>query len=188
MKKIVVVLFVLFATFHVNAQIDIKAFDKIGPDAIIDLLGRPLESWDYECDPNGFVFGDCEYAPNGLKEYGPCGALIGIRENDFSLFMFSTASPKYVFLTKIVNGGIKVGDSFNRIKSIDFIHSRYGRNKEGNGLRKIVSQNGIDQYCLFGEEYERIFLRFKNGTLIDILYEQAQDCPYDNYDYTNDLL
>ena len=188
MKKLVVILFVFFATFSANAQVDVKVFDKIGPDAILTLLGNPPESWDLESNPEGFVFGSCDFASNGLKEFGPSGLMIGIREDDYSLFMFSTDSPDYVFLTKVVNGGIKVGDSFNRIKSIDYVHSRYGRNKDGNGLKKIVSWNGIDQYCIFGEEYERLYLRFKNGILIDILYDQAQDCPYDNYDYTNGLL
>ena len=188
MRKCFLISFLLIAASPAKAQIDVKLFDKIGPDAILTLLHNPIESWSNMENVDGLVLGDCDYDEDGLMYYGPCEAVIAINDEDYSLIMFSTASPKFVFLTSIVEGGIKVGDSYNRIRNIDFVHSKYGRNKAENGLVKIVSWKGIDQYCLFGEEYEQLYLRFKDGVLIDIIYDLAQELPYKNYDFSNKLL
>lgn len=188
MKRVVVFVITMVISLSASAQIDIKAFDMVGKEAIEHLLGNPFESWDGDTYPGGMVLGTCEYDENGMKEFGPCGAVIGIQEEDNGLFMFSTASPAFLFLTNMVEGGIKVGDSIGKIQKVDFIHSKYGRNKPGNGLQLVVSSKGIDQYCLLGEEMENIYLRFKNGILIDILYTIAQDVPYENYDFSNRLL
>lgn len=188
MKRVLVISIAIVMSLSANAQIDIKAFDRIGKEAVENLLGNPLESWDYDTYPEGMVLGACEYDENGMKEYGPCGAVIGVQEKDNALFLFSTSSPRFLFLTNLAEGGIKVGDSIDRIREIDFVHSRYGRNKPGNGLQPVVSWKGIDQYCLFGEEMENVYLRFKDGVLIDILYSISQDIPYEPYDFSNRLL
>ena len=60
-----------------------------------------------------------------------------------------------------------MGDSFDKLSSYDFEHSRY---------------------VAFEEEYETLYFAIEDNTIKAIVYSQKQDIPYPNYDGSNSLL
>lgn len=88
---------------------------------------------------------------------------------------FLTDSPDFCILSQDFKGGIKVGDSLEKILKLDFAHTSRGKGREKNGPRIVVDHGTSAQYVIFGEEYERIFLNFENGILKEIFSDGPQD-------------
>ncbi len=183
--KIIALCFIVFVTISttMSAQIDIKQFNKVGPEAVSTLLGNPPEQWEDNLYPDCLILGDEEYI-EGVCSFG---ARIVIDDEDYTLTGFDTRSSNFIILSDFINGGVRVGDSISRLAAYDFVHTTYGRNKEGNALKQDVNYpDGTSSYTLFEEEFQSIFFRVQNNIIIEISLSTSEDDP-PGYDYTNRL-
>ena len=151
-------------------QIDIKEFDKVGRDAIVAMLGEPLPNRPHDEDIPDMIF--IRYQ----------GLSIGLYKLDNLDFVEAT-TPVVCFLSDYIPGGIKVGDSFEKLQSYDFANSVYGRGKPGNGVS--LFEPGL--YVVFKEEFHQFYFYVADGIITEILMSVAEDLPYENYDYSNRL-
>lgn len=191
MKKIALS-FIVFITISttMSAQIDIKQFNKVGPEAVSALLGNPPEQWRDDVYPDCLILGDEEY------NHGECSfnARICLNYDDYRLVGFETTSPAYPFLLSFIPEGVKVGDPISKVESYDFVHTRYGRSKSGNALTQSGSYTDktgelLRYYWLFSEELQNYFFLVNElGIIVEIGFGEAEEMPYPNYDYTNLLI
>jgi len=142
------------------AQWDIKIFDGIGKDAIIQILGVPdsdqrRTDWTDDC-----IVIDYRYS----AEYP--GTSMILEEETLELIGFNTESPAFCILSDYIPGGVKVGDGLAKLQSFDFVHTAYGKDNPGNALKLIDSSSERDYYEIYGKE--RVSFRFciKNGIII----------------------
>ena len=185
--KIIALCFIVFVTISttMSAQIDIKQFNKVGPEAVSTLLGNPPEQWEDNLYPDCLILGDEEYI-EGVCSFG---ARIVLDYDDNALLGFDTKSPNYIFLSDYIIGGVRVGDSISKVEAYDFVHTEYGRNKESNALKKYADYpDGTSYYTIFDEELQVIYIGVENNTIIDISFYTCEEEPYQNYDYTNLLI
>lgn len=172
------------ATF---AQTDIKVFDKMGPDAVLNKL----------LDLN--FYQDIDHLDLTWAEYDGELFLESIRgvylnpsvtlsEGTYRLTGFETTSSEFLFLTDYVSGGFRVGDSISKLLGVDFSQSKYGRGNSLNNCRfEMKTASGKDVYVIFGEELYHISMTVKHGKIDSIIYIRAQEEPYENYDYSIEL-
>ena len=173
MKKILSILIaIMMSVLSTYAQIDIKQFNKVGPEAVSALLGNPPEQWRDDVYPDCLILGDEEY------NHGECSfnARICLNYDDYRLVGFET--------------GVRVGDPISKVESYDFVHTRYGRSKSGNALTQSGSYTDktgelLRYYWLFSEELQNYyFLVNEVGIIVEIGFGEAEEEPYPNYDYT----
>ena len=182
MKRIIITITTILAAVAMNAQqVDIKQFHKAGPDAVYSLLGNPAgEKWTTYEDEGVMCLGS-----QTKDGYGPSGVIITLLKDSYALESFKTENPKYLFLTDYVQGGVKAGDQLSKIQNVDFVHTRYGRNKAENGLKFVrTTETGKSVYSIFAKEQQSFILYVKNGKILSILYESKPELP-DNYDTSN---
>lgn len=176
MKRIALLFFmVALYSFAAKAQIDIKLFNKVGPQVILTYIGNTTEKWeDYSSEDGSLCFGyHTRYG------FGPSGVSMSISSNGYYLENFSTDSPKYCVLSDLIPGGIKVGDKLSNILAFDFVHTPYGRNKSANALKSTgyVSQEKGEEFLIFDQEYEYITLWVKNDiiTMLQFITRNEDD-------------
>ena len=186
MKKILSILIaIMMSVLSAYAQIDIKQFNKVGPEAVSALLGNPPEQWRDDVYTDSWILGDEEYL-SGICSFG---ARIVLDYDDNALLGFDTKSPNYIFLSDYIIGGVRVGDSISKVEAYDFVHTEYGRNKESNALKKYADYpDGTTYYTIFDEELQVIYIGVENNTIIDISFYTCEEDPYPDYDYTNLLI
>lgn len=102
--------------------------------------------------------GDPEGPP---LEYVPDG--FAIKSRDFCIF------------SKYFEGGIRVGDTVERVQNLDIVHTKVGKGREKNALRLIADNKDGQQYLLLGEEYWSYFLNAKNGIIEEIFTHTPED-------------
>ena len=184
MKNRTLTVLLLFLSMSCFAQIDIKTLYKTTPQAIIQQFGEP-QTVDYgEDSPYDAVITYSQYQFILWKS----------ASGNYSLEAFRTTSSAFCIMSDYIEGGRKVGDSFDKLSSYDFEHSRYGRGKTGNRLKPVA--NGFNyqvfskliNYVAFEEEYETLYFAIEDNTIKAIVYSQKQDIPYPNYDGSNSLL
>ena len=88
---------------------------------------------------------------------------------------FWTDSPDFCILSDCFPGGIRVGDRIERIRSLDIVHSKPGKGREGNGLRKADHYSDLDCYVILGEEYDSFYLEVKDSVVCAVNWETPQD-------------
>lgn len=173
-----------------SAQIDIKQFNKVGPEAVSALLGNPPEQWRDDVYPDCLILGDEEYHNNTCS----FNARICLNSDDYRLVGFATKSSVYPFLLSFIPEGVRVGDPISKVESYDFVHTRYGRDKSGNALTQSGSYTDkagelLRYYWLFSEELQDYyFLVNEVGIIVEIGFGEEEEEPYPNYDYTNLLI
>ena len=187
MKRLI---FFLFAAFMANAtfaQTDIKAFDRIGPDAVLDKF-RALNFYS-DMAPADLTWTENDgelFLESKKGEY--LNPTVVISEGTYRLTGFETTSSEFLFLTDYVSGGFRVGDPISKLLGVDFSQSEYGRGKPLNNCRfERKTSSGEDIYLIFGEELYHISLTVKHGKISSIIYIRAQEEPYENYDYSIEL-
>ena len=147
MKKIIIIAVCVAITTPCIAQRDIKTFDRIGREAIIAILGEPdgKEYW------GGVMEGyDAVQYPD---------TYICLDEDTDELVGFNTNSPDFCVLSDFIAGGFRVGDSFEKLKTFDFVHSRYGKNRVGNALKLLDSSTERDYYIIYSKERKRFYFK-----------------------------
>lgn len=185
MKKIVLIIIAAILTHTSMAQTDIKLFDGIGPDAVIDKL-CDLDCYTDVEDFFSLSWAECD---DGLILEDPSGQYIDpivvLADGTYSLIGFETSSSEFLFLTDYVSGGIKVGDNISKAQKVSFSSTKYGRGKVKNNCRKTDSGLSGDVYQIFGEELFYITLIVNNQRITTIIYAMAEEEPYAGYDYSN---
>ena len=180
----------MMSVLSAYAQIDIKQFNKVGPEAVSALLGNPPEQWRDDVYPDCLILGDEEYHNNTCS----FNARICLNDVDYRLVGFATKSSVYPFLLSFIPEGVKVGDPISKVESYDFVHTRYGRDKSGNALTQSGSYTDkagelLRYYWLFSEELQDYyFLVNEVGIIVEIGFGEEEEEPYPNYDYTNLLI
>lgn len=181
MKRIIMWAVCMLATFPCFAQWDIKVFDKIGKDAIIQMLGVPEPEKKFDEYIEDVIVVDYYYS-----NIYP-GTIFALDEDAQQLSSFLTDSPAFCFFSDLIPGGIKVGDSFSKLESIDFVHSAYGQNRELNALKLIDSTTERDYYGAYNNERIQFRFRVRNGIIIGLnMFTLDEDTAiYYNCDITN---
>ena len=88
---------------------------------------------------------------------------------------FSTDSPDFCFFSDCFPGGIRVGDRIERIRKLDIVHSRVGKGRPENALRKIDWITHSDYYRILGAEYDHFFLEVKDSVVCSIDWSTPTD-------------
>lgn len=181
MKKIIILAVCLMAAVPCFAQWDIKTFDRIGKNAIIQILGVPEPEMKYGGFMDDVIVVDYMYS----TQYP--GTVFILDEGTLELVGFNTDSPAFCVLSDYVPGGFRVGDSFEKLQNFDFVHSAYGKNRSGNALNLYDSSSERDYYVAYDLERKFFFFSVKNGVIIGIDMGTLSDdaALYLNCDMTN---
>lgn len=172
MKRFLSLFIAVIVSLPAFAQKDVfKMLNGKTHAQIIQMFGQPEEYCTYE-----------DSADDTQIYY--YGKTIFSMDRKRMLFDFQTDSKDYCILTKYINGGLKVGDSFSRLQSVDFSKTDYGRNKVGNKLTyDCTNKDGSADYFVFKEEFHYIYFRVKGGVIISWGLLCKSDKPYENYNY-----
>ena len=168
----------LGASFVANAQIDIATLEGLTTAQITDLVGQPLRIIDVDMDPD---LDQIDYKDTQIFQ----------RRTSNSLDYIHTTSDRFCVLSNLVEGGIKVGDSLEKLKAIDFAKTEYGRGKLGNRLQEFnrfeweIGGHTVN-YWIFSQECERIFLAVSDGIVKAWSYNPVEDAT--GYDLSVHLL
>ena len=156
-----------------NKPLDITLAD-IKSDDVIPMFGKPTQ-----VDSNGIdgrMYIEYPHASFGYVEtYDPSHP---DRPPKYSWDGFDTDSPDFCFFSDCFPGGIRVGDRIERIHSLDIVHSKAGKGREGNGLKKLDWKSDDDWYGILGEEYDNFYLRVKDGVISHITWGTSIDWPW----------
>lgn len=162
----------LVSAITASAQTDIKTFENKDYDYFIETYGQPIveSTSEKESDVIWLEFSDFFVAFDfETKKLCKC--------------YFTRAD--FCILSDYIDGGIKIGDSITRLKNVDFAITKYGRNKERNGLSAY--QGKLYNYVIFQEEMHHIYFSIKKGIIKEIMFVAEQDCPYPKYDFSNKI-
>lgn len=187
MKRSINIILAIFLAHTAMAQTDIKVFNKIGPDAVLD----KLYDLGFYQDVDGIdIYMSWEEYDEGVLLENSAGdypdPLVFLANDTYDLIGFETSSCEFLFLTDYVDGGIRVGDPVAKALGVDFSQSQYGRGKQKNNCRHVRKMSsGEDVYLIFGEELYHISLTVNNGIIHSIVYIKGDEEPYANYDYSN---
>ena len=88
---------------------------------------------------------------------------------------FWTDSPDFCILSDCFPGGLRVGDRIERVRGLDIVHSKVGKGREGNGLRKMESYEDHDYYVILGEESDYFYLQVKDSVICEIDWATPDD-------------
>ena len=181
MKKYILSAILFVIAMPCFAQRDVKTLEGRTPEQIIAIFGTPVvkdySTTEYMC-PVVFYGTSKFFFVDTSKNSTPNWACQDIETSD----------PGLCVLSDYIDGGIKVGDPFSKLQSIDFVHSQYGRNKEGNALKSseiaydIISHPA--NYVVFEEEYQSIYFSVENGIITAFSVISKEDTPYPNYDFS----
>ena len=163
MKRYIILIIGVMLGIPGFAQRDIKTLDKIGRDAIIAIGGQPdgKEYW-------GGIMDGCE-----AIQYPD--TYICLDEKTSELIGFNSISSSFCVLSDYIRGGFKVGDSLAKLKSFDFVHSKYGKNRAGNALKLVDSNEERDYYGAYQEERTNFFFVVKKGVIKEIILSTLDD-------------
>ena len=163
MKKLGLVFIMTLLALQVKAQVvDLKNLANKTPDEIIALYGSPEQidnGLSYTAQktlvyPDFMIFYN-EDASGGYKLNG-----------------FTFSSNRFCIFSDYLGGGIKIGDSLERLQSIDFVHTPYGRGREGNAL--VPSEN--NWFHVYEMENAYFGFKVENGYITKIYYTELEDC------------
>ena len=184
MKKILTTLAILTICFSAFAQIDIKSFNKIGPDACLKKLAALGFDTTNLVWNRGGEDGNL-YLEDKDGEY--IETFLVIDYNSYELVSFQTDSDKIVFLSDYVKGGLKVGDPVSKATNVDFSTSKYGRGNENNNCTKKTIA-GETVYVIFSETPQIVKFEATNGKISWICFHSpGSETPLENYDFENKM-
>ena len=144
-------------------------------DEIVQMFGKPtqIDSNQIDCGlaveyPHArfYYFGSWKNWDGGIPEgppdiYVPDG--------------FWTDSPDFCILSDCFPGGIRVGDRIERVRSLDIVHSKAGKGREENGLKKMDWEDEDDHYEILGAESNFFYLDVKDSVIVSIDWDTPQD-------------
>ena len=180
MKRIALTLLALSLFVPLRAQqVQNKPFDvtlrDYTIDEIVQLFGKPtqIDSNLIDCGlaveyPHAkfYYFGAWDNWDGGVPE-GPPDVYVPDG--------FWTDSPDFCILSDCFPGGIRVGDRIERIRSLDIVHSKVGKGREENGLKKMDWKDENDHYQILGEESDFFYLKVKDDIIVTIDWATPQE-------------
>ena len=182
MKKIGLIILAAFFTFAAMAQTDIKVFDKIGPDAVLNKLCE----LNFFQEPEYFSSLHWTKSENGLvlenEKGGVLNPSVVLADNTYELIGFETTSDRFLFLTDYSPGGIKVGDNISKVQNVSFSDTEYGKGNPKNNCTKVFSSPEGGIYQIFGAELFNYTLNVQNQMITAISYSMKEDEPFAAYD------
>ena len=178
MKRILLLLSVLSVVLPAFAQnVRNKPFDptlKEGGytvDEILRLFGKPVQ-----IDSGLIDDGLCiEYPKASFYFYETFHWEDPERKPFYHWDCFSTVSPDFCILSDCFPGGIKVGDSLERLQRLDFVHTKRGKGRAKNGLRLISDHPSSQVYVIYQEEYDHFYLNVDDGFVSKIDWSTPVD-------------
>ena len=178
MRRLFLLLGLLFLFVPAHAQkVRKKPFDPtVKPggyttDEIIRLFGKPDQiDNDLMDGAVGFIYPNVEFFFVEIYDSGH-------PEKEPSLVWdgFSTESPDFCILSDSFPGGIKVGDSLERLQQLDFVHTKRGKGRAKNGLHHLNDDPTVAQFVIFGEEYDHFYLDVDDGVVSKIQWGTPPD-------------
>lgn len=91
---------------------------------------------------------------------------------------FTFSSNRFCIFSDFIEGGIRIGDSLERLQSIDYVHTPYGRNNQNNALRSVGNSG---YYKTYSDEYYFYYFRIEDGTISEIQFTRKDDLPSPDY-------
>ena len=88
---------------------------------------------------------------------------------------FWTDSPDFCILSDCFPGGIRVGDRIERIRGLDIVHSKAGKGREANRLKKMDWKSENDHYGILGAEADHFYLEVKDSVVVEIDWATPED-------------
>ena len=169
MKKILFLFLAAVISLQAKAQFsDIKVLVNKTPDEVTLLYGTPNQI------DNGLI----NQADKTLI-YSDFQVFYDKNANDSVVFSgLSFSSDRFCVFSDFIDGGIKVGDSLERLQSIDFVNTPYGRGIQGNALTVLNNQN---QYVVYANEYWDFCFDVEDGVITLIQAGKKEDLPYSGY-------
>ncbi len=163
MKKVLLLIILLVSGIQVFAQVtDIKYLVNKTPQEVVNLYpGSTLNDdavWDYGY--NAIIDND------SFKIAYICV------DNEYSVSYLSFTSNAFCVFSDYVNGGIKIGDSYHKLSSIDFASTSYGRGRAGNRLQPCETN---DLYVAYRLEYNQFYFRIEEGIITEIIFDSLND-------------
>lgn len=164
MKKVLLLIILLVSGIQVFAQVtDIKYLVNKTPQEMVSLYDNSKivtgEYYDFEIEKAGFFIG--YYSSD---------------DSSLHVARFSFSSSAFCVFSDYIVGGIKIGDSIERLQSIDFVHTPYGRGREGNAL--VPSEN--NWFHVYEMENAYFGFKVENGYITKIYYTELEDCNPNN--------
>ncbi len=136
---------------------DFRELDGVGLDAIRKKLWLD--------DEYGGKYVPKELAgQSGILFINLPGMSIYLDKSSNKILGLTTDFPSTYFLTDIIPGGLKVGDSVDRLKSYDYINSKYGHGDFGNDLKHLRE----NYYGLFLKEWGKYYFTIAKGKISKI--------------------
>lgn len=138
-------------------EVDFRELDGVG----LDVIRKKLWLDDY--------YGG-EYVPEelagqpGILFINLSGISIYLDKSSNKILGLTTDFLSTYFLTDIIPGGLKVGDSVDRLKSYDYINSKYGHGDFGNDLKHLRE----NYYGLFLKEWGKYYFTIAKGKISKI--------------------
>ena len=181
MKKTVLLLCALSLLVPLHAQrVKDKPFDvtmrNLSIEEVIQLFGKPVQIDSNLMDaglmveyPHArfFYFGTWDDWDDDSPDWPPARYVPD---------GFETDSPDFCFFSDLFPGGIRVGDRIERIRSLDIVHSKAGKGREKNALRKVDwGKTGKDVYVILGEEHDHYYLEVKDSLICSIEWATPVD-------------
>lgn len=178
MKKVFFSSILLLLFVPSFAQSTIKWFNGKTPEEIIARFGEPqekdlsgIERSEYQVDYALFY----EHFSLGLNKYS---------QNNSATYIeyFETDSSDFIILDDVIDGGLRVGGSIQKLKTINFSATPYGKNKPENDLRPMPISCGFaecpESYCIYSEEYNYKGIEVQNGIIRSWGFYSKEDIPY----------
>ena len=175
MRRLLLLLNILFLLVPTYAQnVPNKPMDltlrEYTIEEVIQLFGKPVQI------DSGLIDGglavkypkvDFYYFASGGDPEGPPLEYVpdgfAIKSRDFCIF------------SKYFEGGIRVGDTVERVRNLDIVHTKAGKGRERNAMRLIADGKDGQQYILLGEEYLSYILNAKDGIIEEIFTHTPED-------------
>ena len=177
MKKALLLLLALSLFVPLQAQrvrnkpLDITLAD-IKSDEVIPMFGKPTQ-----VDSNLIDGGMSIEYPHATFYYVQTWDPLHMeRGSEYSWDGFETDSPDFCFLSDSFQGGIRVGDRIERIRKLDIVHSKAGKGREKNAIRKVDWGNtGTDVFEILGAEFDSFCLEVKDSVICRVHWETPID-------------
>ena len=164
MRHITVILAVLLpflatATMYAQTTVSIWSFSGKSPEQIKETYGVPvLEDLNKEQSPFHYL----EY-----KDFH-----VSLEPEDNMLVGFETDNPRFVFLTGLIDGGVKVGDKISKLAGIEKKVPEYNRSANALKTPKTETElwNHTATHIIFEDTQDPYLFYVVNGTIKAIGY------------------
>ena len=171
MKRIIIILLTSLVSLAGSAQVDISSLCGKGREWIVSKYGQPIS--EEICDM------DDSFRRMNYDDF----TVIIDEAHSNDIDEVTIISDKFCVLSTYFKGGVKVGDSADKLKKYDFAATAYGRNLEINNFRDFDIYSfdkridSVVNYSVFwGECYYYLFA-VKDNIIQGIYFYSHEDAP-----------